>query len=339
MNLVTGAAGYIGSHFLKQALDAFPNEAFVAVDNLSEGHIEALHFSDRLHFERENIGDTAAMTAIFRKYPIERVIHFAASCYVEESQRDPEKYFHNNCVNSLRMFQTMQTAGVRQLVFSSTCATYGIPEVTPINESHPQNPINVYGSTKLMVEQALRAYALAKGWSYVILRYFNAAGADESGTLGEHHEPETHLIPLALQTALGKRKAVRIFGDDYDTQDGTCIRDYIHVNDLAAAHIAAIDHLRKNPGGDVFNLGTNTGSSVAEVIRTCREVTGREIPVEVAARRAGDPPVQVANSDKAARLLGWKPTYDLQRIIETAWQWEQGPRFRPEPVSAKSRSF
>lgn len=327
MNLVTGAAGYIGSHFVKAYLEAFPNEELVAVDNLSEGHEDALNFSDRIRFEKQDIGNTEAMIEIFRKYDVQTVIHFAASCYVGESQENPAKYFQNNTIHTLNMFKAMQEVGVKQIVFSSTCATYGNPEYTPLDEDHPQKPINVYGSTKLMTEQALRAYSLAQGWSYVALRYFNASGADESNLIGEHHDPETHLIPLVLQTALGKRKAIQVYGDDYDTPDGTCIRDYIHVNDLASAHIAAIDYLRKHPGGECFNLGTTTGSSVLEVINMCKEVTGRDIPVEVVARRPGDPPMLVANADKAERLLGWKTKYDLRRIVETAWKWEQTTRF------------
>lgn len=327
MNLVTGGAGYIGSHFIKRYLDTMPGEEVVTVDNLSEGHADALKFSPRIHFERQDIGNTDALVEIFRKYQVETVIHFAASCYVGESQQDPAKYFQNNCIHTLNMFKAMQICNVRQIVFSSTCATYGNPEYMPLDEQHPQKPINVYGSTKLMTEQALRAYSIAQGWSYVALRYFNASGADESGLIGEHHDPETHLIPLVLQTALGKRNAIQIYGNDYETPDGTCIRDYIHVNDLASAHIAAIDYLRKNPGGEAFNLGTTTGSSVLEVINTCREVTGRDIPVEYVERRPGDPPMLVANADKANQLLGWKTEYDLKRTVQSAWQWEQSPRF------------
>lgn len=327
MNLVTGGAGYIGSHFIKKYLEIFDTEEIVTVDNLSEGHAQALSFSDRIRFEQQDIGNTDAMVEIFSKYDVETVIHFAASCYVGESQENPAKYFQNNCIHTLNMFKAMQICGVKQIVFSSTCATYGNPEYTPLDEQHVQKPINVYGSTKLMTEQALRAYSLAQGWSYVALRYFNASGADESGLIGEHHDPETHLIPLILQTALGKRKSIQVYGNDYDTPDGTCIRDYIHVSDLATAHVAAIDYLRKNPGGEAFNLGTTTGSSVLEVINMCREVTGRDIPVEYSTRRPGDPPMLVANADKAEKLLGWKTEYDLRRIVETAWRWEQSPRF------------
>jgi UDP-glucose 4-epimerase len=325
--LVTGGAGYIGSHFIKAYLDRFPDEQVVAVDNLSEGHTEALAWSDRIHFENEDIGNTDALISIFQRHNIQTVVHFAASTYVGESQTQPAKYFHNNCIQTLKMFQAMEQTGVKEIVFSSTCATYGNPVALPLNETHPQQPINVYGSTKLMTEQALRAYSLAQGWSYVTLRYFNACGADESGLLGECHEPETHLIPLVLEVAAGKRAAIQVYGDDYETPDGTCIRDYIHVNDLAQAHIKAIDFLRKNQGGECFNLGTTHGSSVLEVIQACEEVTGRIIPVEFSPRRPGDPPILVANADKAQKLLGWTTEYTLKRSVETAWQWMQNPKF------------
>jgi len=337
MILVTGGAGYIGSHFIKHYLDAFPGEEVVAVDNLSEGHREAVSFSPRIRFEAADIGDTDAMVDIFRRYPVRTVIHFAASCYVGESQQVPSKYFRNNCIHTLNLFNAMEICGVKEIVFSSTCATYGNPVYLPLDEAHPQQPINVYGSTKLMTEQALRAYSLAQDWSYVALRYFNASGADESGLIGEHHEPETHLIPLVLQTALGQREAIHIYGNDYETRDGTCIRDYIHVNDLATAHMAAIGFLRKHGGGEAFNLGTTTGSSVLEVIQACEQVTGLPIKRHIAPRRPGDPPVLVANADKAEKLLGWKTQYDLPRIVESAWRWEQSPRFAESSKSLLNR--
>jgi UDP-glucose 4-epimerase len=274
-----------------------------------------------------NIGDTEAMAQVFRKYQVKTVVHFAASCYVGESQENPAKYFENNSINTLNMFKAMEQCGVREIVFSSTCATYGNPEFLPLTEDHPQVPINVYGSTKLITEKALQAYGFAKNWSYVALRYFNASGADESGLVGESHNPETHLIPLILQTALGKRKSIQVYGNDYDTPDGTCIRDYVHVNDLATAHIAAIQFLRKNPGGEQFNLGTTTGSSVLEVIEMCKLVTGQDFAVEYSPKRSGDPPILVANADKAEKLLGWKAQYDLKQIIETAWAWETARAF------------
>jgi UDP-glucose 4-epimerase len=334
MYLVTGGAGYIGSHFIKAFLDQNPAAQIVTLDNLSEGHPEAVSHSKRIHFVRGDIGQTEMVMDLLKKYEIQTVIHFGASCYVGESQEKPEKYFENNVVKTLSLLKAMEACGVRQMVFSSTCATYGHPQYLPLDEQHPQAPINVYGSTKLMIEQALRAYSLAKGWSYVALRYFNAAGADESGLLGECHNPETHLIPLTLQAALGQRDAIHVYGTDYETPDGTCIRDYIHVNDLADAHLKAIDYIQKHTGGEAFNLGTTHGSSVLEVLNTCREVTGRDIPVVYGPRRPGDPARLVANADKAHQLLNWKPRYDLRRTIETAWNWEQHKKFGAQTASA-----
>ena len=264
------------------------------------------------------------MAALFKAHAIETVVHFAASCYVGESQEKPAKYFHNNVTQTLNLMAEMEAAGVRRLVFSSSCATFGNPHTLPMNEDHPQAPINVYGVTKLMAENALRGYQVSKGWSFVALRYFNAAGADESGRLGERHDPETHLIPLVLQAAAGKRPSVQIYGEDYETPDGTCIRDYVHVNDLADAHIAAIEYATAHPGGEVFNLGTATGASVREVIDTCERITGRDVPVEITARRPGDPASLVADASKAKNLLKWTPQYDLSRIVETAWRFHQG---------------
>jgi UDP-glucose 4-epimerase len=321
MILVTGGAGYVGSHFVKTYLERHPDVSLVVVDNLSEGHRKALDFSDRIHFFQEDIGDADAMGRLFKWFPIEAVVHFAANAYVGESQVNPGKYFHNNVANSISLFRAMDDAGVKRLVFSSTCATYGVPQQVPIYESHPQNPINVYGLTKLMMEMTMRAYAETRGWSFVALRYFNAAGADPGGTIGEHHEPETHLIPLVLQ-------AIEVYGTDYDTPDGTCIRDYIHVNDLATAHIQALNLMvGEKQVAEAINLGTTHGASVTEVIDVCRKVTGQDIPVQHGPRRPGDPPVLVANADKAKARLGWQPKSDLRHIIETAWQWEQNRRF------------
>lgn len=335
MNLVTGGAGYIGSHFIKRYLETHPGEELLVIDDLSQGHAQALRFSDRIRVVQQDMGSVDAMTAVFRQFQVDTVIHFAASCYVGESQQDPVKYFQNNGVNTLNLLRAMQVSGVRQMVFSSSCATYGNPAYSPIDEAHPQRPINVYGTTKLMIEQALQAYSQSQGWSVAILRYFNAAGADESALIGEHHDPETHLIPLVLQTALGRHEAVSIFGEDYETRDGTCVRDYVHVNDLAQAHIQAMGYLREHPGCcEAFNLGTSKGASVLEVVEMCRQVTGRDIPVRMHARRPGDPPRLVANADKARQQLNWQPGYDLKRMVETAWAWEQGPRFADEALSA-----
>lgn len=327
MILVTGGAGYIGSHFVKTYLAQPDATEVVVVDNLSEGHREAIATLEGIHFVQEDIGNVDGMGTVFQRYPIDAVVHFAASCYVGESQTNPTKYFQNNVVKTLHLLKAMDETNVRKLVFSSTCATYGNPVTLPINEQHPQNPINVYGLTKLMIEKALGGYAETIGLSYTALRYFNAAGADDSGLLGEHHDPETHLIPLVLQAALGQRAAIDVYGDDYDTPDGTCIRDYIHVNDLAVAHCQALNRLETQQGGEAINLGTTHGASVKEMIALCREVTGRNIPVNMAPRREGDPPRLVANADKARTLLGWKPDYDLRRIIETAWAWEQNRRY------------
>jgi len=327
MILVTGGAGYIGSHFVKTYLERHAGGQVLVVDNLSEGHKEALPDSDRVRFFQASVGDRHAMKDILSNHQVDAAVHFASSCYVGESQQNPPKYFQNNVVSGLNLLQTLHEANVNKFVFSSTCAVYGNPKYLPIDEQHPQEPINVYGLTKHMLEKALATYAELCGWSYVALRYFNAAGADDSGTMGESHDPETHIIPLALQTALGRRAQLEIYGDDYDTSDGTCIRDYIHVNDLAVAHCQALDRIMSGACADVINLGTTTGASVKEVVEQCRALTGREIKVKMSLRRDGDPPKLVANNDKAKAVLGWNPQYDLERTIRTAWNWEQNRRY------------
>ena len=327
MILVTGGAGYIGSHFIRTYLSRYPNADIVVVDNFVEGHKEALDASSRIVLYSNDIGDVEAMRNIFSQHPITAVVHFAAFCYVGESQQQPAKYFQNNVVNALSLLKVMQEQGIKKFVFSSTCATYGNPKSLPIDESHVQEPINVYGTTKLIIEQALRSYGQSSGWSFVALRYFNAAGADDGGQIGESHEPETHLVPLVLQAALGRREYVEVFGEDYETPDGTCIRDYIHVNDLAVAHCQALEHVQSRQVQHAINLGTTHGASVKEVIAMCQEVTRCDIPIKSSARRSGDPPILVANNDKARQVLGWSPEYNLRRIIETAWTWEQDRRF------------
>lgn len=327
MILVTGGAGYVGSHFIRRYLTFNPGSSIVLVDDLCEGHQEAFGDLSNLVFERENVGNYLGMKGLFSKYEIDAVVHFAASAYVGESQENPNKYFRNNVINTLNLFAAMEEANVGKIVFSSTCATYGNPQYLPIDEKHPQNPINIYGLTKLIVEKALAGYASACDWTYVALRYFNASGADDSGLIGESHDPETHLIPLALKAALGQSEFVEIYGNDYDTPDGTAIRDYIHVTDLADGHLKALDLLKSQEGGEVINLGTTYGASVQEVINVCEEVTGSRIPQRVVPRRPGDPPRLVANADKAALRLNWKPKYDLKRIVETSWHWEQHRRF------------
>jgi UDP-glucose 4-epimerase len=327
MILITGGAGYIGSHFARAYLLQNPGVEVVVVDSLAEGHPEALSSMAGIHFVQENIGNLQAMKALFGDYPIDMVVHFAASCYVGESQKNPSKYFHNNVINTLNLLKAMDDCGVSKMVFSSSCATYGYPVSIPIDENHPQNPVNIYGLTKLMIEQALAGYAKTRGWSYIALRYFNAAGADEGGLLGEHHEPETHLIPLILQAAQDPQKAIHVYGTDYETPDGTCIRDYIHVTDLAMAHMQALQKLESFTGGKALNLGTTHGTSVKTVIDRCREITGCDIAVREAPRRDGDPPLLVAKADEASSFLGWFPQYDLDQIIQTAWQWEQHRKF------------
>lgn len=316
--LVTGGAGYIGSHAVRLFL-ARGHDVWV-YDNLSMGHRQAVPA------ERLIVGDLSEAQrldqAILAKR-IEAVVHFAALAYVGESVREPAKYYQNNLVHTLTLLEVMRRHQVNRLVFSSTCATYGIPQKVPITEEEPQHPINPYGNTKLAVERALADYAHAYQWGFAALRYFNAAGASPDGVIGEDHDPETHLIPLVLQTALGQRPHIQVFGTDYDTPDGTCVRDYIHVDDLAEAHLLALEALE--PGKHLhYNLGIGRGYSVREVIRVSEEVSGERIPVVEGPRRPGDPPVLVAQAEKVQRELGWRPRYtDLRSIVETAWNWHR----------------
>jgi UDP-glucose 4-epimerase len=297
----------------------------VVVDNLCEGHRQAL--PPNCQFVECGVGDQKALDKIFSENKIEAVVHFAANAYVGESQEDPFKYLHNNVVQTINLFEAMERHRVRKLVFSSTCATYGVPDYVPLDEDHPQRPVNVYGNTKVIVEKIMQSLAETKQWSFVALRYFNAAGAADDGSIGESHAIETHLIPLALKAALGTVPHLNVLGDDYPTKDGTCIRDYIHVNDLASAHEQALDLLNSKQTAEYINLGTEKGMSVKEVIDVCAAVTGKEIPVRIAPRRFGDPPVLVANAEKARKCLGWQPKYDLQKIVESAWKWEQNRRY------------
>lgn len=327
MILITGAAGYIGSHFVRYYLSKPNASEVVAVDDLSEGHIESLP-KDRVHFVRARIQDEEEISRVLDAYSIDAVVHFAASAYVGESQEKPFKYFENNVTGTLELLKMLDKRGIKKLVFSSSCATYGNPNYLPLDENHTQEPVSVYGTTKLIVEEALNALHLATGWSYVSLRYFNAAGADDAGDIGESHDPETHLIPLALKAALGKVKELKVFGDDYDTRDGTCIRDYVHVNDLAEAHCLALDKMESaGPIAYKINLGTASGVSVREIIDACQKVTGLKVPVNMTARRPGDATGLYANCSLAEELLGWKPKYNLERIIETAFKWEQNQRY------------
>ncbi|HXQ49772.1 MAG TPA: UDP-glucose 4-epimerase GalE [Stellaceae bacterium] len=315
--LVTGGAGYIGSHAAK-ALARAGYEP-VSYDNLSRGHREAVRWGPLVDGD---LADRALLVATLRRYKIVAVMHFAAFAYVGESVREPELYFRNNVANSLVLLEAMGEVGVGEIVFSSTCATYGLPETMPIAEDTPQRPVNPYGESKLMIERMLHWLGGARGLRYAALRYFNAAGADPEGEIGEGHEPETHLIPLVLLAALRRIEAVDIFGTDYPTPDGTAIRDYIHVHDLAAAHVLALDRLRQGGASLALNLGTGRGYSVREVIEMAERVTGRSIARREAARRPGDPPVLVANASRARAVLGWTPMVSgLDDILATAWAW------------------
>ncbi len=322
MILVTGGAGYIGSHAVK-SLKTSGYEVIV-LDNLVYGHRELVENVLHVKLIEGDISDRTLLDDLFANYPITAVMHFAAYAYVGESVSNPAKYYRNNVAGTLNLLEAMVRASVKNLVFSSTCATYGVPETIPIPESHSQNPINPYGMSKLMVERILADFDQAYGLKSVCFRYFNAAGADPSGELGEDHNPETHLIPLVLLAALGKRDSIAIFGTDYNTPDGTCIRDYIHVVDLAVAHVLGLKYLLAQGTSNIFNLGNGNGFSVKEVIETARLVTGREIKVIESERRPGDPPVLVGSGEKARNLLGWQPEYaDLTQILTHAWQWHQ----------------
>jgi UDP-glucose-4-epimerase GalE len=314
--LITGGAGYIGSHAVRLFLER-GHDVWV-YDNLSMGHKKAVP-ADRLIIG--DLAETERLDHALMIHRIEACVHFAAFAYVGESVREPGKYYRNNLVNTLNLMECLRRHGVGRFVFSSTCATYGIPQRVPITEEEPQQPINPYGNGKLAVERALADYATAHQWGYAALRYFNAAGARADATIGEDHDPETHLIPLVLQVALGQRPHIEVFGPDYPTPDGTCIRDYIHVDDLSEAHLLALEKLQ--PGVELkYNLGAGKGYSVREVIRTCEEVTGKKIAVKEGPRRPGDPPALVAAADKARHELGWQPRYtELREIVETAWKW------------------
>ncbi len=317
--LVTGGAGYIGSHANK-LLHQHGYDTIV-YDNLAHGHKECSKWGTLV---QGDLADRDGLRGLFAANRISAVMHFAAYTYVGESVDHPEKYYQNNVANTLNLLNAMIEHGVRRLIFSSTCAVYGNPVETPISEDHPLDPISPYGRGKQMVETILQDVSKAHDLQYASLRYFNAAGADPEGEIGEWHDPETHLIPLVLDAAMGRREDVKIFGTDYDTPDGTCIRDYIHVTDLAAAHVAALDHLKKTGNSDVFNLGNGNGFSVRRVLDEAKAVTGREIRVEEVGRRSGDPSTLIGSSDKAKTILGWNPRLaDLSEIIRTAWTWHK----------------
>ena len=317
--LVVGGAGYIGSHMCKHL--SKHGYLPIVLDNLSRGHEKAVKWGP---FIEGSISDRNILKRVFSEHRIDAVMHYAAYCYVGESVTDPSMYYQNNLADTICLLSEMVEAEVKKIVFSSSCAVYGEPEEIPITENHPQNPVNPYGRTKYMVEQVLDDFKYAYGVESVSLRYFNAAGADPEGELGEDHNPESHLIPLTIQAALGKREEIRIYGNDYPTHDGTCIRDFIHVEDLAGSHLLALKRLLNGKGGGTYNLGNGQGYSVREVIDITRRITGKPIRDRVVDRRDGDPAVLVGSSDKAKNELGWNPRFpDLESMVETAWHWHQ----------------
>jgi UDP-glucose 4-epimerase len=320
--LVTGGAGYIGSHTVFALCQK--QYKVVVLDNLVQGHRDFIDSMPGVELIVGDIGDASLLSHIFSTHDVSAVLHFAAYAYVGESITEPRKYYRNNVVGTLTLLEAMLDANVSKIVFSSTCATYGTPKTMPIIESEAQQPINPYGASKLAVERILKDFHEAYNLKSVIFRYFNAAGADPQGHLGEDHTPEPHLIPLILYTALGQRDSISIFGTDYPTPDGTCIRDYIHVSDLADAHILGLEYLLKGGETNIFNLGNGNGFSVKEVIESARVVTGKDIPVIESPRRAGDPPILVGSSAKAKSVLGWNPqNTSLNQILNHAWQWHQ----------------
>jgi UDP-glucose 4-epimerase len=317
--LVVGGAGYIGSHMVKHLIAK--GHQVIVIDNLSSGYRDAVLVDS---FFQIDIANQVELNWVFQNNQIDAVFHFASFIQVGESVIAPAKYYENNVSATLTLLQAMVAAGVKKFVFSSTAAVYGNPEYVPIDESHPKQPINPYGQSKLMVEQILQDFDKAYGLKSVCLRYFNAAGADPNALLGERHEPETHLIPLILQAASGRREAINVFGQDYNTHDGTCIRDYIHIVDLADAHLKAVDYLNAGYPSRAFNLGNGSGFSIKEIIQAAEEVTGKNIPVIYAERREGDPAILVANATAANQILDWKPKFsDIKIIVDHAWAWEQ----------------
>lgn len=321
--LVVGGAGYIGSHMCK--LLAGRGHELVVFDSLVTGHREALRWG---HFVEGSLHDAAALDVLFTQHRFNAVIQFAASIAVGESVREPLDYYRNNVGGTLELLNAMKRHGVRRLVFSSTAAIFGTPQYSPIDENHPHAPLSPYGHSKLMAEQVLRDAAAAGHLDAVALRYFNAAGADPEGELGEAHDPETHLIPLLLKAALGQVPPVTVFGSDYDTEDGTCVRDYIHICDLCEAHLLALSYLQDNPGFSAFNLGNGKGYSVKQVLAVVAQTIGRPVPTVMGPRRAGDPARLIASSELARSKLGWQPKMpELETIIRTAWRWHQAPGF------------
>lgn len=326
--LVTGGAGYIGSHACKAL--AMAGYTPVSFDNLFYGHEWAAKWGPLIEAD---LMDGPALAEAFARYQPRAVLHFAAYAYVGESVTNPEKYYQNNVAGTLSLLAAMRQAKCKKIVFSSTCATYGIPTNLPIEESCPQSPINPYGWSKLMIEQILRDFAAAYGIQYFSLRYFNASGADPETQIGEEHDPETHLIPLAIEATLGQRPALKIFGTDYDTPDGTCIRDYIHVTDLAEAHVLALKAMEQGKASNMLNLGTGNGVSVREILQAIAKIAGRKVPALEAGRRPGDPPALFADPKAAKKILNWQPKHsDLDSLVFTAWRWHEKKLFAPESL-------
>ncbi|WP_271001590.1 UDP-glucose 4-epimerase GalE [Listeria seeligeri] len=318
--IVLGGAGYIGSHAVAELVNRGYN--VVVVDNLKTGHKEAIH--EKAKFYQGDIRDKDFLSSVFESETVNGVIHFAASSLVGESMEEPLQYLNNNVYGTQILLEVMEQFGVENIVFSSSAATYGEPERVPITESMPTNPESTYGDTKLIMEKMMKWCDKAYGMKYVALRYFNVAGAKSDGTIGEDHQPESHLVPIILQVALGQREKLAIYGDDYNTPDGTCIRDYVHVEDLIDAHIRSLEYLENGGESNIFNLGSSKGFSVQEILGAARSVTEKTIPAEVVARRAGDPGILIASSDKAREILGWEPKYtDIKDIIATAWKWHE----------------
>ena len=316
--LVAGGAGYIGSNMVLRLLEA--GHQVVIFDNLSTGHRRLI--SKKADFVQGDLRKFEDIQAALQKHKVDAVMHFAAAALVGESVENPLKYYDNNVLATAQLLKAMQEAKVKQFIFSSTCAIFGEPKRIPILEDDPKEPANPYGQSKLMIETMLQDHARATDFRYVALRYFNACGAHPSGEIGEIHDPEAHLIPNILKVLTGEKKELQIFGDDYDTPDGTCVRDYVHIEDLAAAHLLALEALEKGMKSDVFNLGSGSGHSVKEIVRAVEKVTGKKVKVKMCPRRPGDPAKLVAGADKARKVLGWEPQHDLESIIRTAWQWE-----------------
>ncbi|MBK8943853.1 MAG: UDP-glucose 4-epimerase GalE [Ignavibacteriae bacterium] len=321
--LVTGGAGYIGSHFVKILNEK--NIEVVVLDNLSRGHKEAI--PNNVKLEIVDLLDYQNLNRVFHNQNFDAVVHFAAFAYVGESVENPNLYYENNVVGSYNLLKACLQNTVKKFVFSSTCSLYGNPEIVPISENQKTNPINPYAQTKLMIENMLKDFDNSYGLKYVALRYFNAAGADFSGEIGESHNPEPHLIPIVLNTALGLREKVLIFGDDYETKDGTCIRDYIHINDLGDAHFKAIEYLKNDENSNIFNLGTGEGNSVKEIINSAERITNLKIKYEIVDRREGDPAILVADNKKAKEILGWNSRYNLDEILQSAFNWHKNKRY------------